>query len=137
MISAFVPIVNIELVLIGASAALPQSHAVPLAVAATLGQMTGKIAMFYGGRGVKFLQRGRIKEKIDSAGEVMRRSHGAVGAFLFVSAATGLPPFYLVSVASGVSGVSIAQFALFGTLGRFTRFMVVVLFPQLIKALIT
>ena len=130
------PVVNIELVLIGASAALPQAQAVPLAVAATLGQMAGKSVMYFGGRGVKFLQRGRIKQKIDEAGDVMRRANNAVGAFLFVSASTGLPPFYLVSVAAGVSGVSFAQFALFGTLGRFTRFMVVVFFPQLIKALL-
>src|SRR5688572_33143505 len=98
--------------------------------------MVGKSVMFYGGRGVKFLQRGRIKQKIDEAGDIMRRSSKSVGAFLFVSGATGLPPFYLVSVAAGVSGVSFVQFALFGTLGRFTRFMVVVFFPQLIKALI-
>jgi membrane protein YqaA with SNARE-associated domain len=135
-VSAFVPVVNIELVLIGASAALPQAQAVPLAVAATLGQMAGKSVMFYGGRGVKFLQRGRMKQKIDEAGDVMRRANNAVGAFLFASASTGLPPFYLVSIASGVSGVSFLQFALFGTLGRFTRFMVVVFFPHLVKALL-
>ena len=136
MVSAFVPVVNIELVLIGASAALPQTQAVPLAVAATLGQMLGKSVMFFGGRGVKFLQRGRIKQKIDQTSDVMQRAHGTVGAFLFVSASIGLPPFYLVSIASGVSGVSFTRFAIFGTLGRFTRFVVIVFFPQLVKAVV-
>ena len=129
------PFVNIELVLIAASAAAPRSYALPLILAATLGQMAGKSMMFFGGRGVKFLQRGYMKEKIDEMGERMQRRNGAVGTLLFMSAATGLPPFYVVSVASGIVGVAFAQFATLGFLGRFARFSIVVLFPQLIKAL--
>jgi membrane protein YqaA with SNARE-associated domain len=121
--------------LIAASAALPQSYAIALILAATLGQMTGKSMMFFGGRGVKFLQRGRMKERIDEMGERMRRRNGAIGSMLFMSAAIGLPPFYLVSVASGLVGVAFAQFATIGFLGRFVRFSLVVLFPHLIKAL--
>ena len=129
------PFVNIELVLIAASAAAPRSYVLPLILAATLGQIAGKSMMFFGGRGVKFLQRGYMKEKIDEMGERMQRRNGAVGTMLFMSAATGLPPFYVVSVASGLVGVAFAQFATLGFLGRFARFSVVVLFPQLIKAL--
>lgn len=136
VISAFVPVVNIELVLIAASVALPRSYAPVLILAATLGQMTGKSLMFFGGRGVKFLQRGRMKARIDDVGAMMQRRNGALGAMLFVSAATGLPPFYVVSVASGLTGVAFVQFATLGFLGRLVRFSIVVMFPQLIKALL-
>ena len=136
IVSAVVPAVNAELVLLAAAAALPPHYALVLAAAATLGQMVGKSGMFFGGRGVKFLQRGVMKEKIDEMGERMRRRNGAVGSLLFTSAATGLPPFYVVSVASGLIGISFVQFAVLGSLGRFVRFSVVVLFPQLIKAVI-
>lgn len=136
VVSAFVPVVNIELVLIAASAALPRGYAIPLILAATLGQMTGKSMMFFGGRGVKFLQRGRMKDRIDLMGEIMQGRDGAVGTMLFTSAATGLPPFYVVSVASGLVGVRFVQFAALGFLGRLTRFSVVVMFPHLIKAVV-
>ena len=92
--------------------------------------------MFFGGRGVKFLQRGFMKAKIDEVSDVMQRRNGAVGTMMFMSAATGLPPFYVVSVASGLTGIAFTQFATLGFLGRFARFSIVVLFPQLIKALI-
>jgi membrane protein YqaA with SNARE-associated domain len=136
VVSAVVPAVNAEVVLLAASAALPLRYAWVLITAATLGQMVGKVAMFYGGRGVKFLQRGRLKEKVDGLGDVMRRRNGATGWFVLTSAATGLPPFYMVSVASGLIGVPISQFAVLGTLGRFIRFAVVVMFPQAVKALL-
>jgi len=136
VVSAFVPLVNIELVLIAASAALPRSYAIALILAATLGQMIGKSVMFFGGRGVKLLQRGYMKVKIDEVRDAIQRRNGAVGTMLFMSAATGLPPFYVVSVASGLTGIRFTQFATLGFLGRFARFSVVVLFPQLIKALI-
>ena len=136
VVSAVVPAVNAEVVLLAASAALPLRYAWVLVVAATLGQMVGKVAMFYGGRGVKFLQRGRLKAKVDALGELMRRRNGATGWFVLTSAATGLPPFYIVSVASGLTGVPVTQFAVLGTLGRFIRFAVVVMFPQAVKALL-
>lgn len=123
--------------MIAASAALPRGYAIPLILAATLGQMTGKSLMFFGGRGVKFLQRGRMKDRIEAVGEMMQGRDGAVGTLLFTSAATGLPPFYVVSVASGLVGVAFMQFAVLGFLGRLTRFSVVVMLPQLIKALVT
>jgi membrane protein YqaA with SNARE-associated domain len=66
----------------------------------------------------------------------MRRRNGAIGWFVLTSAATGLPPFYMVSVASGLIGVSFVQFALLGTIGRFVRFSLVVMFPQAVKALL-
>ena len=134
--SAVVPAINAELVLLAASAALPPRYAIALIAAATLGQMAGKIAMFFGGRGVKFLQRGRLRDKIDQIGMTMRRRNGATGWFVLTSAATGLPPFYMVSVASGLVGVSFVQFATLGTIGRFVRFATVVMFPQAVKALL-
>lgn len=136
VVSAVVPAVNAEVVLIAASAALPLRYAWVLIMAATLGQMVGKIGMFYGGRGVKFLQRGRLRAKVDELGELMRRRNGATGWFVLTSAAAGLPPFYMVSVASGLIGVPVTQFAVLGTLGRFIRFAVVVMFPQAVKALL-
>jgi membrane protein YqaA with SNARE-associated domain len=136
VVSAVVPAVNAEVVLLAASAALPLRYAWVLIAAATLGQMVGKVGMFYGGRGVKFLQRGRLKAKVDGLGDLMRRRNGATGWFVLTSAETGLPPFYMVSVASGLVGVPIAQFAILGTLGRFIRFAVVVMFPQAVKALL-
>jgi membrane protein YqaA with SNARE-associated domain len=136
VVSAFLPAVNAEIILLGASAALAPRYAVFLVLAATMGQMVGKSSMFYGARGVKFFQRGRIKQQIDAIDERMTRRHGTVGWFMFVSATTGLPPFYMVSIASGLTGVSFFRFLIAGFAGRFVRFSVVVMFPQLIKAVL-
>ncbi|MDQ3698002.1 MAG: VTT domain-containing protein [Gemmatimonadota bacterium] len=129
--SAVVPVINSELYLLAVAAAVPRALAVPLIVAATLGQMVGKSLMYFAGRGVLRLPGGRMKRIV---GEVDRRyqGHAGLGAgIILLSASLGFPPFYIVAVACGLVRVPFARFLLLGAIGRFARFAAVVLGGQL------
>jgi membrane protein YqaA with SNARE-associated domain len=64
----------------------------------------------------------------------LEQAPGAAAAVIFTSAVSGLPPFYLVSVAAGALRVSLARFLILGASGRFLRFASVVALPRLIGA---
>jgi membrane protein YqaA with SNARE-associated domain len=134
VVSALVPFVNAEVYLIAASALLPSTHAVALIVAATFGQMFGKVFMYYAGRGVVRLPGERFQRMLARAESRLSARPGAQGLVIFSSATLGLPPFYLVSIAAGMLKVGLAWFLLLGLGGRFLRFAVVVLLPQVARA---
>jgi membrane protein YqaA with SNARE-associated domain len=132
--SAFVPVVNAELYLLAASAAAPRAFVVPLVIAAALGQMAGKTAMYFAGRGALRL-RGRRANRALTEIQAKYRGHRAIGsALLFTSAAAGLPPFYIVSIACGVMRVGLARFLALGLAGRLVRFAAIVLVPQIVRS---
>ena len=133
--SAVFPVVHAELYLISVSAVSPGSLVLPLILTATAGQILGKMIMYLCGRGVVHLPGGRVKRKLLEVERKFRDRQGLSGLLVFVSASTGLPPFYLVTIASGMFGVPLQQFLLWGACGRFLRFAVVVLSPQAVRVL--
>ncbi len=132
IISAFIPIVNAELLTLGAVALAPPALDVPCILMVTLGQMIGKVVLFLGGRGslrIPWLMKSKKLEKaVDRVGE--KAKFGA--PVLFVSAVTGLPPFYLVSIACGVFRFSLPLFIVLGSAGRLIRFAAIGFFPDLV-----
>jgi membrane protein YqaA with SNARE-associated domain len=132
--SAVIPVMHAEAYLIAVSALSPPAVAWALVIAATIGQMIGKVAMYLAGRGAVRLPSVWLRERIAKAG-AKAQSHGNVGnALIFVSSAVGLPPFYVISVAAGVLRVPLGGFVVFGAAGRFLRFAVAVFLPQLIRS---
>lgn len=137
-LSAVIPLVNAEIYLLGASALAPRELAIPLIVAATLGQMAGKSLMYFAGAGAVHLPGERLQRMVAQVEQRYQRA-GAGGATLgkgiiLVSAMVGLPPFYVVSIACGLFRIPFAQFLVLGLLGRLVHFGVIVLVPQLVKA---
>jgi membrane protein YqaA with SNARE-associated domain len=133
LLSAVVPFVNAELYLIAAAALAPRDLLVPLIVAATLGQMTGKLLMYYAGRGAVHLPSARVRRAIATV-RTRYADRSALGDLtILASASVGLPPFYVVSIAAGMLGIHVARFAALGTVGRAARFAAIVLAPQLFR----
>ena len=133
--SGVLPLVHAELYLASVSAVTSDGLAVPLILVGAVGQMIGKSAMYLCGRGLVQLPGGRIKRKLAEAERRFKDRRGLGGVVLFVSAATGLPPFYLVTVASGMLNVPFPRFLLLGLCGRVARFSLVVLSPHLVRHL--
>lgn len=131
----FIPIFNTELYLLAVTAAAPAAVRVPVVVMATLGQMTGKTLMYGAGRGLINLPLGRHAERV---ARVQARLEGArwPGLFLFWSAVTGFPPFFIVSLLCGTVRFPFATFLAIGLAGRAIRFSAVVFFPHLIVDLL-
>lgn len=123
--SALIPVLHAEAYLVTASLIAPPELRWPLVIAATGGQMLGKIGMYYAGRGVRLIPGERMQRKIKLA--TARYSGREIGSSLvFVSASSGFPPFYLLSIAAGISTFPLRLFIIFGLAGRFIRFAVAV-----------
>jgi membrane protein YqaA with SNARE-associated domain len=72
---------------------------------------------------------------LDAASQKLQSSKVGPGGFVFVSASTGFPPFYGVSILAGTLRIPFPIFFFPGTVGRLIRFALMVLFPQVFKDL--
>ena len=138
ILGAVIPFLNTEIYLLAVSAAAPRSLILPLIIAAALGQMVGKSAMYFAGRGAMRLPSERLRRMVESVR--LRYQTGSAapalgGTVLMASATVGLPPFYIVAVACGIFRVPFLQFLLIGLTGMLIRYGVVVMAPQLLKGL--
>ena len=128
-LSGFLPLVNIEAYLLGAAALLPGAPPLVVVVPAALGQMVAKGLLFLGGRGLVSLPL-RVRDRaLAVSGRLGTRRPPAL---VFTSALTGLPPFYVVSVAAGMLGFRPGPFLLAGLAGRLLRFGAVFALPGLL-----
>jgi len=135
VISGFVPVVNLEVYLVWVAALTPSSQAVAITVLATFGQMTAKTLMYLAGAGILKIAVRKPGKKLQAVQMKMAQWQHRLGLFMFVSASLGVPPFYVVSIASGICRVPLAVFFIWGLAGRLLRFAVFVFFPHLIKGL--
>jgi len=133
-IGSVIPLIHTELLVLGIATVAPAKSGLPLVLLATSGTMVGKTLLYFGGRGLlrmKFRQR----EKIDRMVAEAEKRRGLAGTVLFASATSGFPPFYVVTVVSGILKLSLVTFLTLGFIGRFLRFTAVVYAPQLVRGL--
>lgn len=135
-ISGVVPVVNIEIYLVWVAALTPPSQGVPLTVLAAAGQMTGKTLMYLAAAGILKISVKKPGEKIAAIRRKFESWKGRLSLFIFLSAFSGFPPFYVVSLAAGGSRINFLRFLIAGLAGRLLRFTLVVFFPHLIKGLV-
>jgi membrane protein YqaA with SNARE-associated domain len=143
--SAFLPALPVEPYLAGMVAALGTA-AVPLGVAAALGQTAGKLVIFLGTRGVLRSERLRAWSSRHATKPKrfvwLRSASRRLTAVLdrpalatpvvFLSAALGLPPLLLVSVYAARTPMSAITFTVVCLLGRAIRFVLVAMAPRLV-----
>ena len=128
--SAVIPVLHAETYLVTASLVAPPGLRWLLVIAATSGQMLGKVGMYYVGRGVKLIPGERMQRRIQLATARYREKRQIGNGLVFVSASTGFPPFYIVSIAAGMLTFPVMPFILLGFAGRFIRFAAVVFLPH-------
>ena len=130
--SALIPLINIEAI-IALAAAQGQAPTWILVLAATVGQMAGKLFWYYGGRELdRFGFVARRMERPRAKASLARwrlRTEGRpwfCAGLLLLSAATGIPPYAVVCVLAGTLRVPVAVFLVTGLLGRAVRFWAVI-----------
>ncbi len=130
--SALLPLINIEAILAVAVNRAPDQMW-GLLVAATVGQMLGKVLWYWGGMHVdrapwvsRHLGKPKVKASLDKWHERAEGRPWFTAALLFVSAASGFPPYAVTAVLAGILRVPFWIFILTGTLGRGLRFWAVV-----------
>lgn len=124
IIAAVIPLVNTEVFLVGlVKLAVDDASQLPLLIAAAaLGQMVGKIGLYYAGMGMLELPRGRYKAKIEKVREKLEKWQTKPYLIFAISASVGLPPFYVTTLAAGAMKIRFKAFFIIGTLGRAARF---------------
>jgi membrane protein YqaA with SNARE-associated domain len=132
VLSALVPLVNIEAYLGVRGSVASVDHLWLLAFVAGAGQMIGKVAWYY--LGANALQWGWVRRKVETPKAQQRletwrrRTHEkpvVAGGLVLLSAFTGFPPFAIVAVVAGQLRMQLAVFVVLGLLGRWLRFVVV------------
>ena len=121
-VSGVVPLVNAELLVVGAAAALPAVGVPLVAVVSTVGQMVAKTSMFALARWAPTRLPEKARNALESSSRAIEQRSGAIRSLVFASAATGFPPFYGVSLASGALGMRLGHFVTSGFAGRLLRF---------------
>ena len=137
-VSAFVPVVSIEVALVVAAASGASGRLlVAQVVFAAAGQMVGKSCFFLGGRTgftcwmkPKKPHGSRDDQRLGRLVARAARQRAAAAVTVFFSAVTGLPPFALVSALAGVWRLRLSSFVVLGLAGRSARFAGVLLVPQ-------
>jgi membrane protein YqaA with SNARE-associated domain len=135
--SGLLPFVNAEaFLIIISSALLTKSQLLMVTALATLGQMTAKCTMYSVARTSFKRPPQKYEDKLARARAKLEGWRYGSGFFIFVSAGTGFPPLYVISILAGMLKMNFVTFLVFGLAGRFIRFGIVLLFPQLLKSLL-
>ena len=131
--SAVFPWVNAEVIVLSLPAFAPSRTAlVILVLVATAGQMTGKCVLYWTGRkGEGVLARRRMGRILQNWRERLEARPFRAVLFVLLSALTGLPPFYVMSLVAGALKMNFPAFLAVGAAGRLVRFGVLVTIPHL------
>jgi membrane protein YqaA with SNARE-associated domain len=133
LLGSFLPFGSTELVVLSAAALMPPHFLLPLAVGAALGQMIAKSVLYFAGRGLVRLPGGRFARAAQGL-QAHASCRNTSTLVLLVSATTGFPPFYLLTIAAGSVRVPFARFLTVGLCGRLIRFAFLVGVPHALKS---
>lgn len=120
-----IPLLNVEAYLLALSAVVPRAETLPVALAASLGQMLGKSLLYLTGKGLLSVPFRRGDERIRELAARLSRAEGGALALVLASAVTGVPPFYCLSLAAGAIRMRFGRFFTVGCFGAFLRFAAV------------
>lgn len=130
--SALLPLINIEAILAVSVSQAPH-HMWGLIIAATIGQMLGKILWYWGGMHVdrapwvnRHLEKPKAKASLDRWHERAEGRPWFTAGLLLVSASLGFPPYAVTAVLAGILRVPFWIFLVTGLVGRGLRFWAVV-----------
>ena len=122
--SGLVPFVNAEVVVVAAAVAVPSSQQWLVVAVCSLGQMIAKALLYAFARWLPQRLPARAVRHLERASEKAKRIEQAGWSLILVSAIVGLPPFYVISLASGMVRVNFAAFLAIGFVGRYIRFAI-------------
>lgn len=132
VVSALLPVVNVEAYLVGLTAINGSDAVWTLSVVGGVGQMIGKVVWYYLGSNALrwgWVRRKMEKPKAQAKLDLWRaRTHDRpwfAAGLVLVSAVTGFPPFAVIAVLAGQLRMNLTMFVVVGTIGRTLRFAAV------------
>lgn len=134
-IGGLLPVLPIEPVLIGIALSMPAWLAGPAIALATVSQMATKLVLLRGSSRVAAKLSENKRALVQRVSDKLASSRWTQRGTVLVSAAVGMPPLYVTTVACGVLGVRVRDYLWAGTIGRALRFGALALLPRLFLAL--
>ncbi|WP_017556846.1 YqaA family protein [Nocardiopsis baichengensis] len=137
-VAALVPLLNIELYLLGAAVVVGDAGLVAMAAAAAVGQTAGKLAYYGAARGaldVGWLKRrterpkGRWGERVEGWRRKGEERPWWAAGLLGLSSLVSVPPLMVVCVFAGTVRMRVDVFCAVTASTRFARFLLVVYAP--------
>ena len=136
IVSALLPWVNSEVLLLSLSAfAHSPFQLMILVLLASAGQLIGKCILYWAGRGVIPFSSGRIEKTLNSWKDRFAGSASKSMWLVFVSAVTGIPPFYAITFLAGAFRLKFSSFISVAAAGRLLHFGILAMVPQLFARL--
>jgi membrane protein YqaA with SNARE-associated domain len=93
--------------------------------------MIAKSLLYLAGRGLLKLPLRRTTDALREVTARLAKAECGTMTLLTLSAVTGFPPFYAVSVAAGILRLRFIPFFVIGCGGRFLRFAAIFVLPRL------
>lgn len=124
-LGSILPILNIEVYLVGIATQISPAQAIPVAIAAGVGQAVGKLVWYYSV--VRSMDSAWIRRRLENPRrqEQLRLWEERIGgrpwlaaAVLFVSGLVGFPPLMITGVVAGVVRMNVVVFLISIALGR-------------------
>lgn len=137
IISALLPWVNAELMLLMVAAPLTSAaDLLAVVLAVTAGQVGGKSALYWIARRSSWrTSTGKIGRAVDRWRLSIQQRQRSAQTMMMLSAIFGLPPFYVTTVAAGALRVNFARFLAAAIAGRLLHFSAVAFAPLAIHAI--
>lgn len=129
---ALLPVMATEPLLLGLSAMVPAPMVIPVTLLATATHMAAKTIVYLGSRRAGGAVPHRRQTLVAKACARLAGRRSLQVGTVFLSAITGLPPFYAVTMAWGVMRLPLLDFLVAGFVGRAIRFSALVAAPQLL-----
>ena len=132
-VAGMFPLISIEVFLMGATAlGVEVGVLVVLIGIAALGHQIAKTLTYYAGAGAFELPRGRARERIEAAKARIERWNKRPRLIMFVAAAIGLPPLYVLGfIAQPLMKMRITTFTAISMVGRILRYSTLVVIAGL------
>lgn len=129
VLSGLVPVINGEIFLVGVVLLTRDAPtAIVLALLVAVGQMVAKWILYKAAHGATGIgSKSRFANKLEAARHKVEKWRDKPLAITFISALTGLPPFYIVTLLAGALGVKFSTFMILGIIGRVIRFIALAL----------
>ena len=121
-VSSIVPVLSIEVFLVGLAVATSSFLVAPVVLLAAAGQLAGKLPIYYATRRLAEASE-RVQRLRAWLGRWARAPHLVLGT----GAVLGLPPFSMVATAAGVLAVRPRAFFTLVFAGRALRFAILIL----------
>lgn len=131
LVGGVIPGLAVEPVLLALALIAPRTLLLPLAIAATLGQMVAKMALYGGGLRLAGALPAARRARVDNACAAFSSRPALQNSTLLASAIVGMPPFYVTTLAYGALRLPFGPFVAIGTIGRAIRFTTLVFVPRL------